>query len=287
MSNRIILKSTTAVVAVFVSALTCGTQRALADNPDSMHATAIQSGDGVVTVGAGLATSQPAAHTAQGGSGSGVTCTDVPLDPSGTLLNPGGPGPGMWVLPYCVNGGYVNPQPPTWVSTARRAPRVAPITVARDAMAQLTLPSGSIQMAPNTQQDQLVGARTWLWVDPTMWRSFTATAAVGPVAATATAQPVKVVWNMGDGNLVTCFGPGTPYDPSRPDSGQSTYCSYVWPSSSAGQPSDTFTVSATVYWSVSWTARGAPGGGNLGMIPSPRSQVAVQVAEAQSVNSSG
>jgi hypothetical protein len=191
------------------------------------------------------------------------------------------------VLPYCVKGGFVNPLPATWVSTSRRAPQAAPITVARDALAQLVVPPGGIRMAPDTGHDQLVGARTWLWVDPSIWHAFSATAAVGPVAATATAQPMKVVWSMGNAQSVTCDGPGAPYDASRPDSAQSTDCAYVWPSSSARQSGGAFAVTATVYWQVSWTARGALGGGNLGTIASPPSRVAVRVAEAQALNQGG
>jgi hypothetical protein len=260
----------------------------MADNPDSVHATVTHSGDGVVTVGVGVDQSQGGQSVPSGG-GSGVSCTYTPLDAKDAALiaGPPGPPPGEWVMPTCIRDGYINPLPPMWVSTAPRASQAAPITVARDALAQLDLPPGAIRMAPDTGHDQLVGARTWLWVDPSTWHSFSATAAVGAVAATATAQPTKVVWSMGDGESVTCTGPGSPYDSSRPDSAQSTDCSYTWPSSSARQPGNAFTVTATVYWEVSWTARGAPGGGNLGTIASPPSRVAVRVAEAQALNQGG
>jgi hypothetical protein len=75
---------------------------------------------------------------------------------------------------------------------------------------------------------------------------------------------------MGDGGVVTCSGPGVAFDTADPSANPSTYCSYRYFESSAGQPSpdgDTnqaaFTVRATVNWSVSWTATGASGGGVL------------------------
>jgi hypothetical protein len=89
------------------------------------------------------------------------------------------------------------------------------------------------------------------------WQTLTATANARTVTATATATPAKVVWDMGDGDSVTCDGPGTPYSAS--DSNATTDCSYTWPQ--AGN----YTVTATVYWSVTWTAVGTAGGGDLGL----------------------
>ena len=104
----------------------------------------------------------------------------------------------------------------------------------------------------------------------------TATATAGPVTTTATATPTKVVWDMGNGHSVTCDGPGTVYSPSAPNA--TTNCSYTW-----GRPG-TYQVTATLYWSVTWTATGAPGGGNLGLQAGPAAQVAVTVTESQAIN---
>jgi hypothetical protein len=103
-----------------------------------------------------------------------------------------------------------------------------------------------------------------------------ATASAGAVSATATATPTKVVWNLGDGKEVTCDGPGTPYAVADPN--ETTNCSYTWSQSGSYQ------VTATLYWSVTWTAAGAPGGGNLGLQPGPAAQVAVTVTESQAIN---
>ena len=43
-------------------------------------------------------------------------------------------------------------------------------------------------------------------------------------------------------------------------------------------------MTATIYWSVSWTTAGAPGGGNLGLKAGPPSEMTVQVTESQAIN---
>ena len=195
------------------------------------------------------------------------------------LLGPGGPTPGQWVFPICAGPGVLNPMPPFWVAQPQAqaaAVQVNPVVVAQQAISKLALQSPTIDMAPPTGDPQLVAVETWLWVNKGAWGALSATANAGPVTVTAAAAPVKVVWDMGNGNQVTCNGPGTPYDPSHPNA--TTNCSYTWPQ--AG----TYQVTATIYWSVSWTAAGAPGGGNLGLQAGPAAHVAVTVTESQAIN---
>jgi len=164
------------------------------------------------------------------------------------------------------------------------APRpVSPVVVAQEALARIHLGPPSIHMSPPANAE-LVNFSDWLWVDGSMWHPISATASIGGASATATASPERVVWQMGDGNRVTCSGPGTPYDESAPPDGQTTDCSYVYPNSSAGQPNNRYTVTATVYWRVTWTATGAPGGGNLGDIAGDTASTPVEVDEVQAVN---
>ena len=187
------------------------------------------------------------------------------------------------MFPVCAGPGVIDPMAPIWVTNAQAAaPQVNPAVLAQQAASQLPLTAPSIEMAPPATSEQLVNVSTWLWINPAAWQGQSATAAAGPVSATATATPVEVVWNMGDGQQISCAGPGTPYDPSN--SNATTNCSYTWTQSSAGQPGGAYQVTATVYWQVTWTATGAPGGGNLGRVPGPAAHVAVRVAESQAVN---
>ncbi len=199
------------------------------------------------------------------------------------MIGVGGPQPGQWVFPVCAGPGVIDPMPPFWVTGAQPPAAVvvqaSPVTVALQAARQLALSSPSIEMAPPPGHPQLVGVATWLWIAPPAWQTLSASASVGPVTTTATAVPAKVVWDMGDGWTVTCDGPGTPYSASDPNG--STSCSYVWPQ--AGN----FTVTATVYWSLTWTAAGAAGGGSLGVQAGPPARAQVAVTESQAINTPG
>ncbi len=199
------------------------------------------------------------------------------------LIGVGGPQPGQWVFPVCAGPGVIDPMPPFWVTGATPPAAVvvqaSPVTVALQAARQLALSSPSIEMAPPPGRPQLVGVATWLWIAPATWQTLSASASAGPVTTTATAVPTKVVWDMGDGSRLTCDGPGTPYSASDPNG--STSCSYVWP-----QAGD-FTVTATVYWSFTWTAAGAAGGGNLGVQAGPPARAQVAVTESQAINTPG
>ena len=169
--------------------------------------------------------------------------------------------------------------PPVWVTNAQPGAvtvAVDPVVVGEQAVQQLGLGSPSIEMAPPSGSPQLVGVATWLWIDPGAWQDKTASASAGTVTATATAAPSKVVWDMGNGDSVTCDGPGTPYSASDPNA--TTDCSYTWPQAGS------YTVTATVYWSVTWTAVGAAGGGNLGLQAGPATEVPVTVTESQAIN---
>ena len=207
-------------------------------------------------------------------------CTYGAGGPSATaLLGVGGPQPGQWVFPACRGPGVIDPMPAVWVTGAQPVVAVAqlnPVVVAEQAVRRLGLSSPVIRMAPPSGDAQLVGVATWLWIDPAAWKTLSASASAGPVTTTATATPSKVIWNMGNGDSVTCQGPGTPYDPSQPNA--TTNCSYTWAAPG------TYTVTATIFWSVSWTAKGAAGGGNLGVQGGPASSVTVRVEESQAIN---
>ena len=250
-----------------------------------------QASGGQLTVQAGVTDWTPPAGSslAQTTGSDSTSAAPNPNQPTGctygaggaaatATLGVGGPEPGQWVFPVCTGPGAVDPMLPIWVSDAQTVPTapLAPAALAEQAEKELGLPSPAIETAPPNGSPQLVGVATWLWIDPGAWQTLTASATAGPVTATATAVPTKVVWDMGDGDTVTCDGPGTPYSSSDPDA--TTDCSYTWPDPGS------YTVTATVYWSVTWTATGAAGGGNLGEQGGPAAQVAVQVTESQAIN---
>ena len=239
---------------------------------------------GQITVEAGTVLSSPGGAS-EGDSSSGTDdstvyeCTySVASAQVQAFLGPGGATPGEWVIYTCPNTAIDGALPLEWLQTPQAPTPVNAAALAEQAVSKLGLAAPSIEMAPPSGAAQLVGVPTWLWIDSGAWQARSASATAGTVTATATAAPSKVVWNMGDGNELTCDGPGTPYTSSEPNA--TTDCSYTWT-----QPGS-YQVTATVYWSVTWTAVGAPGGGNLGLQAGPAAEAQVQVTESQAINTS-
>ncbi len=187
----------------------------------------------------------------------------------GDELAPKLPGPGL-DLEYRAPGGL-------------RAPAVDPVQLATEALERVPLPEPDITMAPAPDIPQLVNLATFLWLPSEQWQPVTASASAGGVTSTVTATPVRVIWDMGQGDSLVCDGPGLPYRPDLPDDRQPSDCHYTYRYSSAGQPGQAFTVTATVEWETTWSVTGAPGGGSLGTV-SRSASIPVQVAELQSLN---
>jgi hypothetical protein len=224
------------------------------------------------------------------------TCTSGPINlvEFQKLLGVGGPEPGYWALTECTGPGAPAPSPPFWVvvgqpgtpgAAGAPAPPPSPAVVALQAEKQLELPATTIEMAPPSTSPQLVNVSVWLWQDAATWKTYTATASIDGVSATATATPEEVVWNMGDGHTVTCDGPGTPYNPS--DLNAATSCSYTWTAPSVNEPNGAYDVTATTKWQVTWTAIGTAGGGSLGLVAGPVANAEVVVTESQAINTPG
>ena len=281
-----------AVVLVAAGTILIGVEPAWAGDPNGQYSYSnAQASGGQLSVQAGVTEWTPPASSSWATSARSdpppgkvnpnqpYGCTYAAVPQGQALLGAGGPTPGQWIVPTCAGPGVINPMPPFWVTGAKLAAatiQVAPVVVAEQAVKTLGLTSAVIEMAPPDGHPQLVNVATWLWVNPTTWHPVTATATAGPVTTTATATPTKVIWDMGDGSTVTCVGPGTPYDPSAPNA--TSTCSYTW--STAG----TYTVTATIYWSVTWSAVGAAGGGTLGVQAGPASRVTVQVVQSEAIN---
>jgi len=168
---------------------------------------------------------------------------------------------------------------------------IDPRSVALMAARSITLPSPVIGTNPSSFS--VVNLPTWLWIDPSIWHRFSATATAGSVSATAVAAPQSVTWSMGDGQVAVCDGNGTSYRIGVPANDQSTGCSYTYRRSSIGQPSadgypndGAFPVTATITWAVSWTSTGALGGGVLPTLQTT-SSISIRVEQVESVGTAG
>jgi hypothetical protein len=153
---------------------------------------------------------------------------------------------------------------------------ITPGTLANQALKELPLLYPRPRTAPPRTATQVVGIRTWMWVDPADWHPISATAQIPGLAATVTATPTKTIWDPGDGSSpIMCNGPATVYDPSKPDADQHSDCSHAF------QHDGTYPVRVTIVWSVTWTATNGAGG-NLGLFQRS-TQFDVTVEQRQAV----
>ena len=189
-----------------------------------------------------------------------------------------GEGPGAWFRKVCTTG-----TGNSWADVIWIRARPEPDALAEQAADRVPIPTPGIAMNPPPDTPQVVHVPSWLWLEPDTWAPVNATASAGGVTATATATPDYVLWDMGNGDRVTCSGQAPPYDPSRPAAEQRSACTYTYRASSAKERGAVFIVTATAVWNLSWTASGAPGGGRLGTVRRSAS-VPVRVAEIQTLN---
>ena len=172
-----------------------------------------------------------------------------------------------------------------WIANGQTAPGArpapSPATVARIAYQQLRLPVPAI--AVNPPGEQLVNLPTWIWLS-SGWMQVSATASVPSVSVTAVATPTTVSWSLGDGSAVTCASAGTPFPPGTDPKASSPDCGHTYHASSASQPSQAFSVTATVHWTVTWS-----GAGQGGTFPdmTTSGNAAFRVAESQALNNGG
>ena len=256
-------------------------------------------GGGTVTVSVGSTSQIPGSTQtppSQGvPTGTGPVCTWTQLS-TGSVpgLASGGPTPGSWYLETCPGGSGGLPSTlVVWVPTATvNAPvpiSVAPTTVAQTAERSIRLPVPELHFNPSDYS--VVNLPTWLWINSAIWHTYSATASVGSLSATAEATPVSVTWSLGDGSSVICPGPGNAYQPGVPDAQQAPQCSHVYKRSSAGQsspdgdPNDAaFTVVATVEWEVTWSSTVAGESGSLPPLQT-NSSALLRVEQVQAVDS--
>ena len=235
----------------------------------------------------GAPTAAPGDPSLVGASPAPDPCPYVPAGPVvSAAIGPGGPGPGTWYLPGCETFN-VNGNAPIWVPAGATPNALGPVSVPgliSEAQGSATLVDPHAELNPPGHQ--LVNFSTWLSIPSSDWHAVVASASAGGVTATVMARPTAVVWNMGDGDTVTCGGPGTTYDPSEPASAQSTDCSYTWPRSSASEPGGVFEVTATIVYQVSSTVTGAPDPNPaLGTHRGPAMRTEVSVAEVEALGS--
>jgi hypothetical protein len=125
---------------------------------------------------------------------------------------------------------------------------------------------------------------TYFWVEQRegQWATVSATSSVPGLSLTVTAEPVRMLVDTGDGGSVNC--PGTP-PALLPNSSPVGFrgCGYVYRNSSATAPNgQTFPVTVTVEWQVTWVASNGEAG-DLGVLATTSAPRDLPVAEIQAV----
>ena len=142
-----------------------------------------------------------------------------------------------------------------WSATAPAGPD--PRVMAQTAIASMNLRPISIGIVPEERPGSvgLVGMPVWLWAaspDQHTWGPITRSASASGVTVTATAKVQRMRWQMGDGAVVMCTGPGTVYE-DRFGKADSPTCGYRY------RKQGTYTVRAESQWSVAWSGMGLSG----------------------------
>jgi hypothetical protein len=158
----------------------------------------------------------------------------------------------------------------------------SPRAVAEMAIDQMNLQAIEIGVVPEPRPGYIgiVGQPVWMWATnpgPNTIGPITASASAGGITATATGRIHRITWSMGDGSTVVCTGAGTPFTDAFAGTA-SPDCGHVYTTSSAGNPGDKFTVTATSDWVIDWAGAGQTG--TIRMDGLERS-VQIAVGEAQ------
>lgn len=158
-------------------------------------------------------------------------------------------------------------------------PQPSKSSVISSAMGALNPPKPTINTSPSYRRGLLVQTPTWLWLPTSYWRTYSTTIVVWGYVVTIFATPTMVRWNMGNGDSVTCIGPGTPWIPGFSDA--LSTCNYTYRHSSDGASGDRHRITATVTFVGSFTTVGLGGmRGPLGAV-TRSSSVYAPVAEIQ------
>ena len=189
---------------------------------------------------------------------------------------------GDFATQVCSFGEWRGFAPGSFSRTVRVVPPRPSTHLIQQARDEVGPPPPVIRMNPRVEWEQIVRLPTWMWLEGGAWAVQTARADAGEAWAEARAVPARVTWDMGNGESVTCRDPGSSFDESRPGRSQTTDCSYTYRQSSAGRPADAYTVTATVFYDVTWTGSGGAGG-DLGTLTTS-SSARVRVAELQALN---
>jgi hypothetical protein len=132
---------------------------------------------------------------------------------------------------------------------------IDPVTLAYRAVAEMQLAPPMIKTAPGVGQVGLVNLPVWLWVTKTenTWGPIERSASVPGLSVTAKAQVTAIDWSLGDGTMIRCEGPGTPYTKAMGVQ-DSPDCGHRYKKTSRELPDCRYPVTAAAQWKITWVS---------------------------------
>jgi hypothetical protein len=151
---------------------------------------------------------------------------------------------------------------------------------------------GRLRLAPVDPAPHITGLPSWLAIEPEDFTTRSASVTAGTITVTATLEPRRVMWTLGDGGETSCEGPGTVYDTSRSYESQSTDCTYTYAvASTLDDPDGSYAVSAFIVYGASFTVVSPlaelNGTFDLGELDGPPTSQDIVVRQIQAVRTSG
>jgi hypothetical protein len=201
-----------------------------------------------------------------GGGGGGDDPCDYswadPQPPPGTDGHTSGVG-GAWYWQSCllVSG-------PDWAMGSMRLVWLndppSPATIAWSILAAIDIKRPAIGIVPDPTAGNkgLVGLPVWLWTVNAMpyFGTRTDSDSARGLSITLTVRSTKIVWEMGDGNTVTCTSAGIRYEDHYGKSTPDGWCGHRYAKSSRNQPGGRYEITATTHWQATWNASNGESG---------------------------
>lgn len=158
-----------------------------------------------------------------------------------------------------------------------------PGELAQEAVGLLPLETAEVRTAPQNPARSYVGVENWLWVPESQWAILTETVTAGDTSVTVTAEPDRVLWDMGPG-AKSCYDPGRVWESGMTDEAATT-CGYTYVVTSQSAPDGAFALAATIRYQVDWVCTGActSSTGTLGLVDAPAGTGALRVLQRQTV----
>jgi hypothetical protein len=157
--------------------------------------------------------------------------------------------------------------------------------LARRALERMALTVPEVHLAPAPPAKTYVGLETWLWLPAQQWATLRESVTAGATTVMVTAEPRRVVWDMGAGSTV-CYDAGRVWVVGQMSETSTTSCQYTYDRVSDFQPGQRFEVAATIIFRADWTCSGdcLADSGSLGEVEGLPGTSAIRVSERQSVN---